>query len=213
MSETRYCSRTPHLSRHVTSPALAGLVPLSYSLFSSSSGASFRKHPGYVLLPSGRDSWETQSSQLLQKGFSWQCLPPSPASSPCPITPAQPTPRCTLQQLPSQPTTYLTPGPGIVLPGLSSQPLCEGWLHLGWQHRHPQQLPSIPAPCQLLRQHVGAEARFLASSCAMARHHGHGAPSPPADSRTFWIFLIWSESVSNRRVFKKSVTLATRPSM
>lgn len=38
-------------------------------------------------------------------------------------------------------------------------------------------------------------------------------PADPLHSLTFWIFLIWSESVSKRRVFRKSVTLATLPSM
>lgn len=192
------------------------MVPPGCSLLSLTLGASFREYPCYVLLSSGTDRWETQASRLLQKGFAQQCLPLPHASSPRPGTPVQPTPRCSPWPLPSQLAAQPTPGPGIVLPGLSSHPLHEGWLHLGWEHSCPQQPPAIPAPRQLPWERVGAEARAPATSCAKAGHCGHGAPSPLADplhSRTFWIFLIWSESVSNRRVFRKSVTLATRPSM
>lgn len=143
-------------------------------------------------------------------------LPLPRASSLHPRTLVQPTPHRSLQPLPSRRTAHPIPGPGIMLPGLSSHPLHEGWLHLGWEHSHPQQTPAIPAPQQLPWEHIGAEARAPATSCAKVGHYGHSAPSSLADplhSRTFWIFLIWSESVSNRRVFRKSVTLATRPSM
>lgn len=108
-----------------------------------------------------------------------------------------------LQPVATSYKSHLTCHPGARLcAGVPAHALNEGWLCFGWAQQPLCPLAHSSSPGSVSMLNPGCEL------CTVSPR-----PADPLHSLTFWIFLIWSESVSNRRVFRKSVTLATRPSM